>query len=353
MKSSTELNESNSSAEHQPVDPGVSSVYRYLMYGLSLPERTVRSSAAMIGGAIHESATLLVPQAFRDSKTYDTFVQQMLDVMARDVGGVRQPDDHDAAVADSQDGDQVEDYVARKAVGTFVDLAGMATLHVSPLTVLAIVSDLAYGSQKYLSELADELKREGIIAEDSTIGSTAELLEAIGSASASTADRFDQPPISVQGLRETIQQTTEQLSAIDATRVLPQAEIVRLWHDMRQMADREHVNLFEISSAMTMYAMDQVGTVSHGALTSIRVTGNLLDRHVLNHYWQGLEKIQQQGIYAMLAESSRRYVDALWFNFSSDRPTMTEDIFSGRLPGKIWSGFSEWLKGPGDGSGSC
>jgi len=49
-----------------PQDPGVDVVYKYLMYGLSLPERTVRSSAAMIGGVINESATLLVPQAFRD-----------------------------------------------------------------------------------------------------------------------------------------------------------------------------------------------------------------------------------------------------------------------------------------------
>ena len=69
-------------------EPSSDQIYKYLMFGLSLPERAVRSTAAMVGGAIDQSANLLVPQAFRDSKTYNTFVRQMLDVVANDVGGV-------------------------------------------------------------------------------------------------------------------------------------------------------------------------------------------------------------------------------------------------------------------------
>ena len=51
-------------------DPGIRSIYEYLTYGLSLPERALRSTSAMVGGALRESASLLVPQAFRDSKSY-------------------------------------------------------------------------------------------------------------------------------------------------------------------------------------------------------------------------------------------------------------------------------------------
>ena len=50
---------------------------------------------------------------------------------------------------------EVNHYVTRKAVGNFVDMASLATLHVSPLMLLAAVSDLAYGSQVYLKELAN------------------------------------------------------------------------------------------------------------------------------------------------------------------------------------------------------
>lgn len=338
-------------------DPGVASVYQYLMYGLSLPERAIRTTAATIGGAVHESATLLVPQAFRDSKTYNVFVHQMIEMLANDVGGVERPGqmagsaaNSEATSGDENDDEQVDgmtqEFVARKTVGTFIDLAGLATLHVSPLTVLAIVSDVAYGTKTYLHELSEELKREGVIDEHSTINSAGELLEAIAKTSSDTADQFDQPPLSVQGLADTIQQTTDQLSTIDPTLILPQAEITRLWSDMQTMADRENVNLFEISSAMTMYTLDNVNTVTKGALTTVRVTGQLIDREVFEHYRKGLSEIQEQGLYSMLAETSEPYIKAVWFNFSSDRPTLTEDVVSGKMATRVWSEFQQWRTKP-------
>ena len=329
--------------ETEATDPSVASVYQYLMYGLSLPERAIRTTAATVGGAIHESATLLVPQAFRDSKTYNVFVHQMIEMLANDVGGVERKTD--STNADQADDGLTQDFVARKAVGSFVDLAGLATLHVSPLTVLAIVSDVAYGSKTYLHELSEELKREGVVDEHSTINSAGELLDAIAKTSSDTADQFDKPPLSVQGLAETIQQTTDQLSNLDPTLILPESEINRLWTDMQVMANRENVNLFEISSAMTMYTLDNVSTVTKGALTTVRVTGQLLDREVFEHYRKGLNQIQQKGLYGMLAETSEPYIKAVWFNFSSDRPTLTEDIVSGKLASRVWSEFQQWQKG--------
>lgn len=311
------------------------------MFGLSLPERTLRSTAAMLGGAIHESAALLVPQAFQDSKTYHTFVKQMLDVLNNDIGGVGQ----DVAGQTDLPVPAVENFVAKKTVSTFVDLAGMATLHVSPMTILAIMSDVAYGSKTYLHELADELKREGIIAEDSSISNAADLLEAVGSASAQSADALDLPPVSVEGLRETIQRTRDSVAGIDPRKLIPQSEIDRLWTDMQQMAVQEEVNFFEISSAMTMYTLGHVNTVSKGALTTIRVTGDLVDRHLFEHYRKGLQDIGERGIYVMLADSSQPYLDAVWYNFSSGRPTLTEDIVSGKIVGMAWDGFKGLIGG--------
>ena len=334
-------------------DPGIDRVYRYLMYGLSLPERTVRSTAAMVSGTLHESASLLIPQAFRNSKTYQTFVQQMLEVVSKDVGGVnatssdsklcREPADNAKAV--SEQSPEVENYVARKAVSSFIDLAGMATLHVSPMTVLAIVSDVAYGTQTYLDELAIELKREGVIAEDSSIANSADLLEAIAAASADTADAFDTPPLSISGLRETIEQTREGVARIDPAKLIPQSEIARMWADMQAIAEKEKVSVFEVSSAVTMYALDKVNTVTKGALTTIRVTGELLDQHIFEHYWQGLREMGQRGIYEIVAESSQPYIEAVWYNFSSEAPTITEELVSGRMAGRVWSGFCDWWSG--------
>ena len=352
--------ESDQSHKQTREDPGIEQVHRYLMYGLSLPERAVRGTAALVGGAINESAALLVPQAFRDSTTYSKFVQEMLDMLNKDVGGVKLPVE-DVPTGDSDNGsdepaevartensaaeEDVADYVAKKTVGTFIDLAGMATFHLSPITLLAIVSDLAYGSQAYLEELAVELKKEGVIGEESTISSTAELLEVISAASAKTTANLDTPPLSVEGLRETIADTQEHLGKIDPTKVLPQAELHRLWEDMHEMANQNDSSLFEISSTLTVYSLNQVTTATKGALTTVRVTGNLLDQHLLDHYRQGLVKIERDGVYGVLAESSKPYFDALWYNFSDERPTVTEDVVSGKMISRIWAWISRWWRG--------
>lgn len=327
------------SSEPAP-DPGIKSVYSYLMYGASLPERALRSSGAMIGGVLRESTELLVPQAFRSSRSYTIFVTQMLNFVVEDIGRVQStshPDDPEAA--------KVEGFVARKAVGNFIELAGITTLHLSPLTVLAIVSDIAYGSQSYLKELSVELKREGIIDQNSTIDSAADLLDAVSNASGTTAKAFDTPPLSVQGLQETIEQTREALGKVDPSTVVPLGELDRMWSEMHALAKKQEVSLFEVSSAMTMFTIDKIGNVGSGALSSVRVAGNLFDRHIIDHYRHGMEDIREKGFYRSVAENSRPYVDAVWKNFSLEHSTLTEDLLSGKLVGQMWQGFHGWLGG--------
>lgn len=314
-------------------------MYESVVYGLTLPERTVRSVAALASGAAGESVALIVPRSFQDSKSYRVFVQQMLDMVSHDVGGVKKETPETNAPTQAA----AENYVAKKTVGTFIDLAGMSMMHVSPLTVLAIVSDVAHGSTYYLNELATELKSQGVIAEDSTIGSTADLLASIGNASASTADQFDTPPIDLKGLADTIRQTQEQLSGIDPTKLIPQSEIRSLWADMTELATKEHVSLFQLSSAVTMYSLKQVSTATQGTLATIRVTGNVLDEHFFDHYRTAIGTIASEGIYSVLAETSQPYLDAVWFNFSSDRSTITEDLISGKLFNQAIDSVTGWF----------
>lgn len=333
--------DAESQSEKQDLtDPGISSVFRFLTYGASLPERALRSTSAMIGGALRESTELLVPQAFRNSKSYNIFVTQMLDIVIENVGGVKKADDSEEK--------ELQEFVARKAVGNFVELAGIATLHLSPMTILAVVSDIAYGSKAYLHELSDELKREGIIDQESTIDNAADLLSSISEASGVTASAFDMPPLSVSGLKETIAQTRDAVSKVNPINIIPQSEVDRLWSDMRELAEKEETTLFEISSTMTMYSLKGITNVGKGALSTIKVAGNLFDKHIFEHYWNSIEEITDKGMYATLAESSKPYLDAVWTNFSSVKPTLTEDILNGKLIGRAWSGFRGWFNGEND-----
>jgi hypothetical protein len=414
---------------------------KYLLYGLSLPERSLRSGVGAATGILRESTELLVPQAFRSSKTYSVMVQQMLDFLAEDVGGVERPVDgtnqagssnqttatdpaaftdqavaplqHDAAnqpnttnqadtvlragaavEAVSPAGDsptrhpsptqppdptqqaspidqatagnsptsgtspdvplgvpsgdaarpadqRVDQFVARKAVGNFVEMASLSTLHLSPIMLLAVVSDVAYGSSAYLNELSAVLKKQGVIDQASTIDHVEDLLGAVSRATSTTASSFDTPPLSVAGLQETIATTREAVSQINPAAVIPQAELQRMWDDIHDIAVRDNVGLLDVSTAMTLHTMQRMGKVGRGALSTMRVAGRLFDRHVIDHYQESLGEIQRQGFYATLAEASGPYLDAVWKNFSTERSTITEDLLSGKTLSWAWGALRD------------
>jgi len=316
--------------------PSFGSVQRYLLYGLSLPERALRTGAGLAAGALRESTSLLVPQAFQNSKTYTVFVRQMLDYLAEDVGGVERKATADVPPA-------VENFVARKAVGNFLEMASLATLHVSPITMLAIVSDVAYGSQVYLNELSRELKAQGVIDERSTIDHVDDLLAAVAKTTSATASAFDTPPMSVEGLKQTIDETRKVARTVDPTKVIPQAELERLWRDMQQLARRDGVSMLDVSGTMTLYSLDRMAKLGQGALSSVRVAGSLFDRHIMDHYEQAVSEIRSIGVYATLAKTSGPYIEAVWRNFASDRSTITEDLASGKLIGQALGTLRRWL----------
>ncbi len=331
-------------------DPGIDSVFRFLTYSLSIPERAVRGTTAIVSGLVGESAQLLIPGAFQNSRTYKTFVSQMLDFLSRDVGGVQKTDPNSAGSSDqTTTNPQVENFVARKTIGNFVELAGLATLHVSPLTLLAIASDVAYGSKVYLNELATELRKQGIVDEKSTINGVQDLLDAIGNVTGTTAQSLDLPPLTLQEIRKSLANTVEAVRKIDVTKVLPQAEIDRLWQDMKTVGEQQNVGLFQLGSAMAMYSLSQVTNVGKGAVASVQVAGILFDRQILDHYRTGLGSISEKGFYGFLAESSRPYIDAVWTNFSTGRPTITEDLLSGKITSRLWTSVRGWLGCKGGG----
>jgi hypothetical protein len=338
------IDEGSGLAEMNEADPNVppsadpgESRSRKVLYWLSVPERAVRGGLNLVGGALRETAGLLVPQSFQDSRSYTLMVRQMLDFLVEDIG--RGPN-RNVEAAESRDAD----FLARKTVGNFVEMSALATLHLSPLTLLAIVSDLAYGSKVYLEELGAELKRDGIIDESSTIHSASDLLCAVADTSSKTASVFNTPPLSVDGLRKTIEETRDSLKSINPRQILPEAEIRRLWNEMRQISDQEHVGLLQVSGAVTMQALNKAGIASQGALSGIRVARRLLDRHVLSHYGEAISRVRTVGFYQSLSETSGPYVSAVWENFSPKHSTLTEGVLSGKLLGTAWSSLQRLRK---------
>lgn len=316
---------------------------QFLLYSLSLPERVVRSTVGVAAGAAMETAGLLIPQSFQSAKTYELVVTNSLGFLTKKVGGV---------LTDEEEDTSGDDFMARKAVGNFVDLAGMATLHVSPVWLLAIVSDVAYGSGSYVQELAAELQQQGLIDDTSSIHHVDDVLTAIQDSSGNAASLFDTPPLSLDQLSDTLNKTREALTSVDYTDILPESELRQYWQEMKDISDSNNVSLLGVSGAVAINTLGKLETAARGTLTSVRVAGGLLNRHVIGHYSDSLNTISEQGLFETLRTTSGPYISAVWNNFAQDKPTWTEDLVTGRLAVRGWKTVTGLLSGSGTSSQS-
>lgn len=323
--------------EQSTFGEAASALLRVFNYSASLPERTLRSATALAGGFVSETASWLIPSAFRNSKSYSIFVQQMLDFVVKDIGRVRR----NSAVQTEEPDEEVD--LARKTVGNLLDMTAFATFHLSPVTVLAVFSDVAYGSKVYLEQLSDRLKEQGIIAEETTIDGAADLIDALEKASGSAVGMFDQPPISIEGLKKTLQETQVAVSDIDPSALFPASEIDQLWRQMELAAEDQNASIWDVSATMSMVALRNIQSAGHGALVSLEIAGDMFNEHIISHYWEGLREIENEGLIPTLSAVSQPYLEAVWSNFAIDQKTWTEQLLSGELLKWGWSQLS-WPK---------
>ncbi|MFO1064260.1 MAG: hypothetical protein U0892_10385 [Pirellulales bacterium] len=215
--------------------------------------------------------------------------------------------------------------------------------HVSPLTVLAIFSDVAYGSHHYLRQLSERLKEQKIVDENTTIDNAGDLLAALEQASAGAAGLFDKPPISIDGLRKTITETQAAIAEIDPAQLLPAAEIDQLWRQINIAAREQNASIWDVSATISLVALGNIQSIGKGSVIGLELAGDLFKEHVVQHYWEGLRAIERKGLIPTLSTASAPYLEAVWTNFAVGRRTWTEQLLSGELIKWGWSQIS-WPK---------
>ena len=233
-------------------------------------------------------------------------------------------------------------------MGNFVDLAGMATLHLSPIWVFAVVSDVAYGSKTYLRELAVELQERGLIKDSATIHRVDDLLAAIQVTTAETASLISTPPLSVEQLKLSIEATRSAIAAADNVQFRPRRKCTHIGTRCAPFPKKEGVSLLGVSGVLTMHMLAKVEIVAQGALVGVEVAGGLLNRSILAHYVDGLHTIHEQGFYHLVRSSATPYTRAVWRNFAAQNETWTTKIVTGRLFAKLWKSRAlPWTRASG------
>jgi hypothetical protein len=216
-------------------------VARALTFLASLPERLLRSLAAVLGGAVHETATLALPRFVRRSRLYEATAKNMLRILVELVGGVGGASTVEPAAPGPGE------LAKRKAAGNVVELGSIAAVGFSPLWLLAAASDVIHGSRVYLDALVAELQAAGVLAEKAHARTVDDLLATLEGTSGGAARLIDIPPLALAELRASLAELRASAAELPSS-----DELARAYEGLRREAELERGSLLEVGSGMAL-----------------------------------------------------------------------------------------------------
>src|SRR5579862_8256584 len=143
-------------------------------YVISLPERVVRSGAALAGGLIREIGDVTVPLAVRRTKSYQMMVEVALRFMIERVGEVKDVYPPGSGSAGSA---LASDFLLRRTAGHGLELAGLLAFRASPVWIMAALADVSGAGRYIIQEIAEALEQEGLLAPGKKFENVDQLLE--------------------------------------------------------------------------------------------------------------------------------------------------------------------------------
>jgi hypothetical protein len=272
--------------------------WRRLWYAVSLPERGLRALFAGLGGAVHESAQVLLPRFVRGSRLYEATAKNALRIAVEAIGRVEPAEPPEVSA---------KQITVRKAAGNVVELGSIAAFGFSPLWLLAAAADVTHGSRVYLATFVAELKRAGVLAEEREVGSVDDLLAALEGASGRSARLIDIPPLELAELRATLGEFRA-----DATGLPGPEELASLYRGLREEAARERGSLLEVSVGMGMAFLLSAGSVAN--------------EHLAVPYREDWAPLRREGFARYARRVGAPYARAVAGHFDPKRPSWTERL---------------------------
>jgi hypothetical protein len=272
--------------------------WRRLWYAVSLPERWLRALFAGLGGAVHESAQVLLPRFVRGSRLYEATAKNALRIAVEAIGRVEPAEPPEVSA---------KQITVRKAAGNVVELGSIAAFGFSPLWLLAAAADVTHGSRVYLATFVAELKRAGVLAEEREVGSVDDLLAALEGASGRSARLIDIPPLELAELRATLGEFRA-----DATGLPGPEELASLYRGLREEAARERGSLLDVSVGMGMAFLLSAGSVAN--------------EHLAVPYREDWAPLRREGFARYARRVGAPYARAVAGHFDPKRPSWTERL---------------------------
>ncbi|MGD2050335.1 MAG: hypothetical protein PVH03_12600, partial [Chloroflexota bacterium] len=198
-------------------------------YLLSLPERALRSAAALVGGTSLLLTETLLPDVLRETTTYRITIGDLQKFLITRLAQV--------PPAEQALQERMSDlYLRKKVVGGTMEAIGLLTMRFSPVWVFAIAGDAAGGSKVFLQRLVDNLKENAIIDQESNPGNLVELLDAVQTASYGSAKAIDTPPLSQEELAAVADDLTSSYGKMFSSSQTYLLKFESIWERMERVA---------------------------------------------------------------------------------------------------------------------
>ncbi len=285
-------------------------------YALTLPERVLRSAAAVTGGLVRELSDVVVPAALRRTQLYDALAGATLRFLIEQVGQVE-----GAYPA----GDRLaEDFVMRRAAGNGLEIAGFLAFRASPVWVMAGLADLSGAGRHLIGQIAGELQKEGLLDPASRFETVDQVLEGLERSAGQAAQAINAPPLDVAGLRREWSEIRSQAGAIPLPAI---AALEAQWAGIVKEAALQKRSPFEISALLALSAIRQTPEgllwFSKAARTAATKTGSVAGEALLGHYSRTLDEIRTTGYLAYWKRELAPYLKGAAEHFSAGRETTT------------------------------
>jgi hypothetical protein len=283
-----------------------------------MPERALRASAGIVGGALLQALEVLIPGALKSTTIYRILIGD----------GVRFAVERVAGMPPLLVGEGMaplpRNYQARKLAGTAIEGVGLLAVQFSPLWVFAIAGDAAAGSKVFLHRLEGHLKQEGVIAPDIEVNEVTDLLDALQRASRVTATTIDTPPLTHAEIEALAGELRESYRRVfqGSINLLPRFD--QMWARMQRAARQDGVSLLQLagymSSSSGRWLSRGTGTVRALSVTSKELVGE----QILQGYQRTLDELASGGLPAFLRVRYSPYLLAARKQFDPDAESWTE-----------------------------
>jgi hypothetical protein len=288
-------------------------------YAVSLPERLVRSTAALTAGTVREVAAVALPIGLRRGRLYRSIVDVTLQFLIEKVGRVE-----GAMPGEQQLG---EDFLLRRAAGNGIEVLGVVAFRASPVWVLAALADVAGFGRQLIPEIAESLKQEGLLAPEESFASIEQLLAGLERTSAQLAESVNTPPLDIASLRDEWRKFASEARTLPSPGMPSAAAVTRLWEDLRTTAGREQRSVFEVSSLLAVSAVgelpERARVLSKSAAIVLRHGGGAVSAALLEHYRESLEQMREAGFVGYGVRQLTPYTRAAMDAFAPQFETLT------------------------------